>query len=176
MAASSEAAAARLICPKCRVEMEAEDADGFQSDTCPRCGGVWVDNVEEKRVLEMAPEVFTVDELRMLRKAYQPWDKVEEVKYFQCPRCANLMWRINYLHHSGIIVDKCREHGAFFDKGELEKARDFIRKGGVEYEKLRLTERGDAELRIRITKVADKVERMSYKLPWYARLMLYFGY
>ncbi len=165
-----------MMCPKCEVQMDVNTESGAETDICPKCGGIWVDNVDEKHALEMKPVVFTVDELRRLKSAYKPSGKIEEVKYFKCPRCSNLMWRINYMHHSGVIVDKCREHGVFFDKGELEKAVEFIKLGGIEYEKLRIAEKGITELHTKIGKVSDKVERMSYKLPWYARLMLYLGY
>jgi Zn-finger nucleic acid-binding protein len=33
-----------------------------------------------------------------------------------CPRCTRLGG------HSGIVVDVCREHGTWFDRGELEAA------------------------------------------------------
>lgn len=167
---------AELICPKCGAGMEARTDGSVETDLCPQCGGVWIDVSEEKGALDMKPEVFTVDELRLLRKVYQPSGTVEEVKYRKCPRCQELMWRINYLHHSGIVVDKCRQHGTFFDKDELQKAMEFIRAGGVEYEKLRIAEKGISELRHRLDKVSDKVERISYKLPWQARLLHSLGF
>jgi Zn-finger nucleic acid-binding protein len=76
---------------------------GVETDECPQCGGIWVDNFEEKQVLKMEPTVFTVDELRNLRKVYKPLGRMEKMKYFKCPRCGKYMWRKNYMHHSGVI-------------------------------------------------------------------------
>lgn len=148
-----------MLCPKCNVEMKVIREAGVETDECPKCGGIWVDNFEEKQVLEMSPEVFTVDELRNLRKVYKPLGRTEEVKYYKCPRCGKYMWRKNYMHHSGIIVDKCKDHGTFFDQGELEKAIEFIQKGGVEYQKLKIAERGIAETRSKLVREISRVER-----------------
>lgn len=62
----------KLICPKCNVEMNIKNEGNIEIIQCPRCEGVWVDNFEEKQVLEMEPAIFTVDELRRLRSMYKP--------------------------------------------------------------------------------------------------------
>jgi Zn-finger nucleic acid-binding protein len=55
-----------------------------------------------------------------------------EVHYAWCPECRQTMARMNFGGHSGIVVDVCRAHGTWFDRGELEAALDFVRAGGVE--------------------------------------------
>jgi Zn-finger nucleic acid-binding protein len=42
------------------------------------------------------------------------------------------MTRVNFGSHSGIILDVCREHGTWFDGGELDAALDYAREGGLE--------------------------------------------
>jgi hypothetical protein len=42
------------------------------------------------------------------------------------------MARMNFGHHSGILVDTCREHGTWFDQGELDATLEFVRAGGLE--------------------------------------------
>jgi Zn-finger nucleic acid-binding protein len=151
-----------MICPKCEVEMNVFQDSGFETDVCPKCKGVWVDNIEEKEILKILPEVFTVSDLRRLREIYKPVEKVdnlEKVKYYKCPRCGQLMWRKNYMSHSGIVVDNCSEHGTFFDDGEILKAIEFIKAGGVEYEKLRITERGLSDIRSKLITEISRVER-----------------
>jgi Zn-finger nucleic acid-binding protein len=41
------------------------------------------------------------------------------------------MNRVNFAHCSGVIIDVCRGHGSWFDKDELRKIIEFIRKGGM---------------------------------------------
>lgn len=40
-----------------------------------------------------------------------------------------------------VVVDKCYDHDTGYDEGELKKVREFIKDGGLEDKKLRLTER-----------------------------------
>ena len=54
------------------------------------------------------------------------------VHYAWCPECRQTMARMNFGGHSGIVVDVCRAHGTWFDRGELEAALDFVRAGGIE--------------------------------------------
>jgi len=165
-----------MICPKCNVEMKAVKEGGVETDECPQCGGIWVDHFEEKQVLEMKPEVFSVDELYRLRKAYKPVGRVEEVKYFKCPRCDRYMWRKIYIGHSGIVVDKCREHGTFFDKGELEKAIEYVKKGGLEYQKMKIATEGIAKTQSKLTKEVARVETTMYRLHWIGRMLSILGF
>jgi len=86
-----------------------------------------------------------------------------------------MMWRKNYMHHSGMIVDTCKKCGTFFDKGELEKAAEFIEKDGVEYEKFKRSEKGIAETRIKLVKEINRVERQVWRLHWVGRFLSLIG-
>jgi hypothetical protein len=41
------------------------------------------------------------------------------------------MNRLNFRKISGIIIDICGDHGAWFDSGELDKIRAFVANSGV---------------------------------------------
>lgn len=152
-----------LMCPKCDTALSIALEEGVEVDACPKCQGVWVDDVEEKQVLQMKPDVFSVDELRRLRKIYQPFSRTEKVRYVPCPLCKQRMHRKIWGSHSGVMVDKCARHGTWFDIGELEKVREFVALGGVEFEKLRLTEKGlgalDRKLEREITRLDVRIDR-----------------
>jgi len=166
---------AEIKCPKCNVGMNKLDVNGAETDECPSCGGIWVDNCEEKQVMEMDPKVFTMEDVKNFRKTYDPEGKAEEVKYYKCPRCDKFMWRKNYMHYSGIVVDKCKNCGIFFDKNELEKAAEFVEKGGVEYEKVKTVTRDIADTRVNITKRINRTERQMYRLHWIGRFLSMIG-
>ena len=52
------------------------------------------------------------------------------------------MSRSNFGRVSGVIIDVCRPHGAWFDRGELAAIRRFLRDGGLHrYERSRRMDR-----------------------------------
>ena len=65
--------------------------------------------------------------------------------YRQCIECGGLMNRRNYDQKSGVIIDVCGSHGAWFDADELASILRWIRHGGArlarEQEADRLSER-----------------------------------
>jgi Zn-finger nucleic acid-binding protein len=64
------------------------------------------------------------------------------------------MNRSNFGRVSGIVIDVCRPHGAWFDRGELAAIRRFLREGGLNrYERRR---RMDAEARRARTRSASR--------------------
>jgi Zn-finger nucleic acid-binding protein len=40
------------------------------------------------------------------------------------------MHRVNYGRRSGVIIDRCREHGAWFDAHELDRVLQWVEEGG----------------------------------------------
>lgn len=42
------------------------------------------------------------------------------------------MNRVNFANCSGVIVDVCGQHGTWFDKDELRRIVEFIRRGGLD--------------------------------------------
>src|SRR3990167_1287054 len=150
-----------MDCPACHKVMAVVVDDGVKVDRCADCGVVWVEFEDEKALFAIKPESFTVDELRRLRKKYEPLGRVEQVKFRACPVCKDLMYRKNWGAHSGVVVDRCEKHGTWFDEGEPDKIRDYIRLGGAEYEKLRITERGLIELQ---SKLLQETTRLDIKI------------
>jgi Zn-finger nucleic acid-binding protein len=148
----------KLLCPNCRAELAASSSEGAEIDSCPGCGGIWVDFADEKALLRMQPQVFTVDEIKRLRRVYEPLGKVDAVKYRKCPHCDELMYRRNWGGHSGVIVDRCEKHGHWYDAGEVEKIREYIALGGIEYEKYAHADRGLTELRDKLKKEVSRLD------------------
>lgn len=166
----------KIKCPKCNVLMRLLNVDDVETDECPKCGGIWVDTEEEKQVLDMRPSVFTVEDMYNFRRIYEPVGKTEKVRYFMCPHCGDPMLRKNYMSHSGIVVDRCPKHGKFFDKGELEKAIDYIKKGGIEYEKFVRHEKAIKNSHDSLVREINRVETTMYKLHWLGRFLSSAGF
>ena len=143
---------------------------------CGQCQGLWVKFVDEKSLLRIVPQVFTIDELRRLRKIYQPLGTDDPVRLRACPACKELMYRRNWGGHSGVIVDRCEQHGTWYDAGEVEKIREYIQLGGVEFEKLRLAERGLTELETKLDQRTAELDRRIIGAYRRARLWSLLGF
>jgi Zn-finger nucleic acid-binding protein len=98
---------------------------------CERCDGTWIeaaaferlcaDRDSQSRILDRAPAAATI-----------PRGQVDPVRYRPCPKCGKLMNRVNFGRLSGTVVDVCRGHGTFLDRGELHQIMQFVLEGGLD--------------------------------------------
>jgi Zn-finger nucleic acid-binding protein len=114
------------VCPRCMRALE--EAHGSDL-ACGTCRGTFVQHADLAARIDserpsQAPSVLP------RHAASRPPEPA--VRYGRCPRCSELMTRTNFGRHSGIVVDACRDHGTWFDRGELDAALDFVRAGGLE--------------------------------------------
>ena len=147
-----------LLCSQCKISLQLVLDEGAPVHECEKCKGIWVDFVDEKALLQIKPEAFTVDELRRLRTLYKPLGKLEEARLRACPVCKELMYRRNWGGYSGVVVDRCEQHGTWYDEGEIEKIREYVQLGGVEFEKLRMSEQGFSEMESKLFKEVTRLD------------------
>ncbi|MBW2368887.1 MAG: zf-TFIIB domain-containing protein [Deltaproteobacteria bacterium] len=67
------------------------------------------------------------------------------------------MVRRNFKKISGVMVDICRDHGVWFDAGELEQIRIFIANGGLD----KSQDKGILENRDEIARIADETRDLN---------------
>ena len=65
------------------------------------------------------------------------------------------MVRSNFGRISGVIIDICGDHGAWFDAGELEKVRTFVATGGLQVSQVRAIEKNKNDIDLLKYKVKD---------------------
>lgn len=129
-------------CPRCAVLLKDLQIDKISLRECDRCDGVWSDaETFEKICLDHDERSAALTYFGSREQATQSKDPI---RYVPCPQCKQLMNRSNFAHSSGVVVDLCKEHGVWFDAGELPKIVEFIEKGGLarsrEKEKIALEE------------------------------------
>jgi Zn-finger nucleic acid-binding protein len=139
---SRTAAAATISCPDCKLELEAVPSGSVLALRCRRCRGIWLDPESFRRLCE--EEARPPDEETALAPAAgrigpRPAPAApERIRYRPCPTCREVMSRTNFGKVSGVVIDVCRPHGAWFDRGELAAIRRFLRAGGLRrYERIR---------------------------------------
>jgi Zn-finger nucleic acid-binding protein len=128
-------------CPRCVERLEAwtvaVGGDGrLELDRCRSCAGLFFDPEELEAVLQghaVAAPVVDRRRLDELLAETKP-DPDRRVRYVPCPDCGALMQRKAYGARSGVVVDRCGQHGIWLDGGELRRLLHWRRAGGEQLE------------------------------------------
>ncbi len=139
------------VCPRCRVSLEVKRKDDIEIDSCPQCGGLWLDRGEFD-ILTAESNVYREEKLT---KEYSRPPLSGDTAYIPCARCGKLMVKKNYARISGVITDECGRHGVWLDSGEIEKIRQFILAGGIDKVQFREIEKSSQELKEIAEKLRD---------------------
>jgi Zn-finger nucleic acid-binding protein len=125
-------------CPRCEAPVVREEHADVRLEVCTRCAGMFVTHEILNDVLERPG---SLEELRaVLPRSTTAWAEGGRM-YVQCPACEVLMNRRQYATGARVVIDVCKQHGLWFDAGELPRVLDFIADGG-----LAQAARRDAEL------------------------------
>jgi Zn-finger nucleic acid-binding protein len=95
---------------------------------CEACDGTWLEAAAFETLC--ADRANRAAVLHLASDHSRP--PIGRVEYRPCPRCGKLMNRLNFGRLSGTIIDVCRGHGTFLDRGELHQVVRFIEDGGLE--------------------------------------------
>lgn len=138
-------------CPDCRLDLVAHAFGAVGYAECPRCSGLFLkreafeavtkdaDTRAKVRLAEPATEAQPAPQASSAKLTKGASGAFPAVRYRPCPSCARLMNRSNYGGGSGIVLDACRDHGLWFDRGELAAIVAFLEKGG--WDRIRERER-----------------------------------
>ena len=138
-------------CPRCTVGLKTIDLNingTFLIERCEECLGLFFDPNELETLLEAAAtNVFTIDRSRLdsINSTMRAGDY--GVSYIKCPVCGTIMNRVNFGVKSGVIVDRCREHGVWLDGGELRHLLEWMKAGGKLLQQERQEQQKQSEAR-----------------------------
>ena len=125
-------------CPACKGEMTWVRVGNADLLECGGCEGTWMEAQTFERLCADQESRATLLHAPV-RDPRTPPDAGPAFRYRPCPLCAKLMNRVNFGRASGAVVDVCKGHGTFLDRGELHQIVRFIQGGGLD--RLRATER-----------------------------------
>lgn len=108
---------------------------------CPDCEGVFLDENAIGLVVEDPNLTRGAALLAGLPRRPHSVAPADRKMYVTCPTCGTTMNRKLFAAGSGVVVDVCREHGTFFDAGELPTIIDFVMAGGLAKAGRKTTER-----------------------------------
>jgi Zn-finger nucleic acid-binding protein len=152
----------KLVCPACGGShyLSGRQVADLPVLECGRCAGLWLGNDAFQQATEKASaNALDVDVHFTPRQAAagDPELSAKDTRYRKCPTCGNIMYRRNYARRSGVILDICREHGAWFDADELPRIINWIRAGGLARSKRELA--NDETHQERLQKVERATQR-----------------
>ena len=119
-----------LHCPRCRSDLQALRLGATTARECGACGGLWLDPDSLQRLVTARDENAGVVGMLSSRAA-SATATPDVVRYIPCPSCAKLMNRVNFARASGVILDICKTHGVWLDRGELQGVLQFVANGGL---------------------------------------------
>jgi len=138
------------ICPVCTVHLKTIDLGingKFLIERCEECLGLFFDPGELEALLEYSVKnVFEINRSRLELFKLSPQTNGRIATYVKCPICAKMMNRINFGARSGVVIDRCREHGVWLDAGELRQLCEWMKAGGKILDKEKTEERKKDEL------------------------------
>lgn len=117
---------------------------------CAECDGTWIEMTAFEQLCAQRERQAAVVQRKPdgVRKATP--SVAERVRYRPCPQCQKMMNRLNFARLSGAVIDVCRGHGTFLDRGELHQVVQFILEGGLaRTRQAELAELKEEESRIR---------------------------
>ncbi|MCX6557534.1 MAG: zf-TFIIB domain-containing protein, partial [Candidatus Aminicenantes bacterium] len=140
----------KRICPRCHIPMQLIDlrlGKTFYIERCERCLGLFFDPGELEALLDKAvTHVYEIDPPRLNELQNVKRSSEYPLGYIDCPVCKRLMNRINFGSRSGVVVDKCRDHGVWLDGGELRQILEWVKAGGEIYHQQQQFETAQLEL------------------------------
>jgi len=118
-----------MECPACHGELSTVMYEGIDVETCPACGGEWLDSEELGKIVKIREERFTEEQRRAIADSTVRTAVVlDDVDHdLLCPKCGGTTDALNYGGDSGIVIDRCTSCGGFWlDKEELEKIQALV--------------------------------------------------
>jgi Zn-finger nucleic acid-binding protein len=100
-------------CPICGVTLFAARQHGIRIDACGSCGGAWLPNDVARRMLASSVGASVAADLAKKADAH---GTLSAGRAERCPDCEGLLERSIV---EEVEVDVCRDHGTWFDRGEL---------------------------------------------------------
>ena len=121
-------------CPECGTAMESVNVGNDQRffiEQCARCHGLFFDLNELQALLDdaVAPTYEINYPLLFTLQNESPM-AIRKAAYVPCPDCSKLMNRARFGERSGVVADRCRDHGVWLQGGELHRLMEWKKAGG----------------------------------------------
>jgi Zn-finger nucleic acid-binding protein len=104
-------------------------SEPFLIEKCDTCQSLFFDPGELEALLDNEVETPTEVNYQLLTQLTGNTFEASVV-YRKCPVCSKMMNRVNFGKRSGVVIDRCRDHGIFLDATELRQLMEWKKAGG----------------------------------------------
>ncbi|MDD4052428.1 MAG: zf-TFIIB domain-containing protein [candidate division Zixibacteria bacterium] len=112
-----------MNCVACKNPMVVLELNQVEIDYCLSCHGIWLDAGELEALLDNSGEAARLLQATAALAKGEPGRR-------RCPICRKRMLAANTPAPTPVEIDYCsRNHGLWFDRGELEEVVKFIEGG-----------------------------------------------
>ncbi len=116
-------------CPVDDFTLKTETYEGVTIDSCPHCGGIWLDAGELEAVQNAQDSDFrtvTTSALDQVRAA-EDMGKAAQEGPRHCVECQTELVKKEYAYTSQVMIDQCPNgHGLWLDQGEMSRLEMFF--------------------------------------------------
>lgn len=133
-------------CPRCDQQLGGRLVGDIVVDECVACHGLWLDHVAVKRIVTDRAQARAEALMGALPTTFKYEKQPAGRMYIKCPACRQVMNRKLFAAGSGVVIDVCSVHGAFFDIGELPRIIEYVMQGGLEKAERKEIDRQKAQL------------------------------
>ena len=118
-----------MQCPKCHQPLTGIDYQGVHIETCPACGGDWLDSGELGSIVKARQQRFSKEEAVAVAQAAKiTGTKITMLdRHLTCPKCGGATHPVNYGDDTGLIIDECANcNGMWLERGEIDKIEELV--------------------------------------------------
>ena len=123
------------VCPRCSTRMTRLTITmgvAYSVGRCKKCLGILFSPDDLVSLVESVAAGKSLNEGRIKKLCREIPEDPWPIAYLPCPVCKELMHRKGFGTDAGVLLDRCKEHGAWLDGGELGRILRWARAGGVE--------------------------------------------
>lgn len=120
-------------CPTCAVSMHRlKVLESVVIDRCDTCRGLFFLPSQLEVLIDTAiRNVYHVDFQRLEKIVEEEGVGTDRSqRYIKCPDCDKVMNRRQFGARSGVVIDRCSQHGVWLDAGELGQILKWAKAGG----------------------------------------------
>ncbi|MBF0264148.1 MAG: zf-TFIIB domain-containing protein [Gammaproteobacteria bacterium] len=122
------------ICPGCQTNLTTINVgikEPLYIERCSSCFGLFFDPGEiDDFIKQSVSGVFNINQEHLNNINKDRYQKNKKITYKRCPECQEFMQRKNFGQRSGIVVDRCRNHGVWLESGEITHLMEWHKAGG----------------------------------------------